>query len=161
MHVQIGGFIGTLSSGILCDKLFRGRLDVSCFCYSLLFIPAIMCFPSQSLSSTTTSPILLVSPFLLTLWSVFLLGVAINGPKTLSGMVLRTLMPSTSFGLGGGLLGVFAQVGVFCSGTGLGWLLQHYQWMYYITVLCGASFVSSVLLLLLLVTGRPSVKRNL
>lgn len=156
--MQIGGFIGTLSCGILCDKLFRGRMDVSCFCYTLLYLPAILLFPSESLN--TESNTFFFSPFALTIISASLLGAAINGPKTLSGMLLRTFMPPSAFGLGGGVLGMFAQFGVFLSGTGVGWLLHHYQWTYYVTVLLYASLLSS-LLLLLMVTGRPRVRRRL
>jgi sugar phosphate permease len=153
--VQIGGFIGTLSSGILCDKIFHGRSDVSCLCYSLLFIPAILCIPTDPLTSAS------MSSYAMTLLGAALLGAAINGPKTLSGIALRTMMPPSSFGLGGGLLGVFAQGGVFCSGTGVGWLLQNYQWTYFVTVLLCASALSSMLLALMITLGRhplPKIK---
>lgn len=153
----MGGFIGTLSSGILCDHIFHGRSDICCFFYSLLFIPAILNLPSSPLLVTADSNTSLLSPHVTAVLSAVFLGVAINGPKTLSGMALRSLIPSTSYGLGGGVLGVFAQIGVFFSGTGIGWLLHNYQWDQYTNALLIASIVSSVLLLLMVIMiARPS-----
>jgi len=151
---EVGGFLGTLSSGILCDQMFRGRSDICCFFYSLLFIPAIRNLPSTPILTSDPS-ITLLSPQLTAVLSAAFLGVAINGPKTLSGMALRNMIPTTSFGLGGGLLGVFAQFGVFSSGTGIGWLLHNYQWGQFTNVLLIASILSSMLLLLMVVLTGP------
>ena len=147
---KVGGFLGTLSSGILCDRVFYGRSDVCCLFYSLLLIPALLGLPVAPYS--LSEPIIhLLSPHATTLLSVVFLGVAINGPKTLSGMTLRNMIPSSSFGVGGGVLGVFAQFGVFFSGTGVGWMLQNHQWTHFIHVLLFSSVISSSFLFLMVI----------
>ena len=151
IYNQVGGFIGTLSSGIICDIIFKGRSDLSCLFYSLLFIPAIILLPSNPLVGNSLPSYL--STHSNAIASAALLGLAINGPKTLSGMALRNMIRPPLFGLGGGLLGVFAQVGVFVSGTFIGWLLQQYHWSYFSSSLLYSSLLSSCLLVIMLRIG--------
>lgn len=143
--------MGTLSCGIVCDKLCGGRTDISILGYTLLLLPAvrmlIMCENTDYDDTLGPTIILPVS-------SVFLLGAGIHGPKTLAGMSLRTLIPPQRYGVGGAMLGVFAQIGVMMSGLGVGWLLHHYQWEFFSAVLLTSSTFACLLVLVLVVSTR-------
>jgi sugar phosphate permease len=50
--IQVGGMVGSLSSGIASDSLFHQRRDITSFFYTLLMIPAFLFIPLLSLQET-------------------------------------------------------------------------------------------------------------
>mmetsp|Transcript_9965 Transcript_9965/g.15036 ORF Transcript_9965/g.15036 Transcript_9965/m.15036 type:complete len:425 (+) Transcript_9965:78-1352(+) len=148
---EVGGFVATLLCGVLSDKYFRDRLDLFCLLFSVLMFPALILLPisgyippieGEDIQSRMTPAVLLACGCL------FLMGAAINGPKTLIGIAVRQLVPPSSAGLASGVLGIFAQIGGTAAGSGMAYMLQHYKWDCYIPCLFIISTVLSGLLLL-------------
>ena len=159
-HLRMCRLEALLVHWVVESYAIKSFMDDQMF-YSLLFIPAISLLPGDPF--VTMPRVALLSPHARALVSSALIGISINGPKTLSGMALRSMLPPHHFGIGGGLLGVFAQCGVFFSGTGVGWLLQNYQWTHFITVLQSTSFCSILLLLTMVIMVKredPAVSKK-
>lgn len=58
----------------------------------------------------------------------FLLGLFVNGPKTLSGIALRQLVPPSMAGTAMGVQGLVGQVGASWAGAPVGFVAQHWGW---------------------------------
>ena len=90
---------------------------------------------------------------LLGLGSLFTLGVAANGPKTMCGIAVRETVPMEAGGTAGGVLGLAGQIGASLAGYPLIKLQNQFGWAGVFAGLLGAVLLA-LLLLLPLVFGR-------
>jgi OPA family sugar phosphate sensor protein UhpC-like MFS transporter len=107
-----GGVIGTLISGPLSDVL-KGKRNVTCFLYSILLIVSVLIL---WVAPQYNNPLLIFS-------ACFMVGLSVNGPKTLAGIIVRE-MNEEAAGTAGGALGLAGQVGASLAGYPVGLLIQ-------------------------------------
>jgi sugar phosphate permease len=91
---------------------------------------------------------------------LFLIGMGVNGPKTLIGVSVRESVPSSAIGLAGGILGIIGQVGGAAAGVVLGFALQSYGWGIYMPLLFISAVLCAVLILLYLLLHNNLNKDN-
>jgi sugar phosphate permease len=152
----VGGFVATLLSGVVSDKWFSKRLDLSCFIFSILAIPALLLLLLDS--SSHVDDVLAADSFdvlagptvfgmdyeeLRACGCLFLLGTSISGPKTLIGLAIRDIVPPSATGGAVGVLGLFGQFGLTLAGSGIALLIDHCKWKYYLHFLMAATVLST------------------
>lgn len=87
--------------------------------FSLLPLYATQHLPPTLSSHNTRAPLAA---------AYFLLGLCVNGPKTLSGIALRQLVPPSMAGTAMGVQGLVGQVGASWAGAPVGFVAQHWGW---------------------------------
>jgi MFS family permease len=103
---------------------------------------------------------LLPSQGLLLSLCLFLIGMGVNGPKTLLGVSVRESVPSSAIGLAGGILGIIGQLGGAAAGAVLGSALQTHGWGIYLFLLFVSAAACAVLILLFLLLSPTPLTHN-
>lgn len=154
-YCELGAIVGSFASGYVSDRVGGLRTSTSSafallslpFLYATDRIPAYMPLPAvlpkewmRRLSGTSIR----AAPLAL---AYFLLGLFVNGPKTLSGIALRQMVPSSMAGTATGVQGWVGQVGASWAGAPVGFIAQHWGWgairhIWALSVILAAGFLA-------------------
>ena len=110
---EIFGVFGVLLSGILMDKVFKGRGAKACFVYMLGCVVASFAFCKLDTESLVLHVLLLA-----------LIGFFIYGPQCLIGCVASTIATKKSGAASSGLTGLFGYLATIVTGFGVGFLVD-------------------------------------
>jgi len=141
---EIGGFFGSLAAGWGSDKLFFGRRGPINVLFSIGIILAVLGFwaiPSGYFSLNASL--------------LFVIGFFVFGPQMLIGIAAAEVCHREAAGTATGFISLFAYAGAALSGYPIGYIISHYGWGTFFSVLA----ICSVLLVGLLST-MWSVKHN-
>lgn len=134
--------VGTLAGVALCgpvSDLLRGRRDVTSALFAALCVPPLLSLASRPSPASTEA---LVSEYLWLSVAMLLVGVTINGPKTLATVGVRESVPEEIGGSVCGLLGLLGQLGGAVAGAPLGHVIEVFGWSY-LPVVLGSSMACS------------------
>jgi len=129
--MEIGGFVGSLSAGVVSDKLFRGRRGpIVCIC-SMLLSPVLFALANLE------SPLLVQVCYLC-------LGFFAFPVHVLLGLFSREVVPSGVSSSAGGFVKCIAQIGGAFAGYPLGALQQHAGWGGVMSVLAVVALLAAL-----------------
>jgi len=146
---ELFGVCGMLCSGLLMDKVFRGRGSKVCFLYML------GCTLTMGLFWWANSSSILVNALFLAV-----LGFFIYGPQCLIGVIVANVATKKAAAAANGLTGIWGYMSVIVTGWGVGWVAEHYDWNVVFLCLIGASFLAMVLFLFTWNAAAPEQKEN-
>jgi len=144
---EIFGVIGTLLSGLLMDRVFRGRGTKVCALYMLFC--SLIAFGFWYLSSNS----IIVNA--LFLW---MLGFCVYGPQCLIGCIAANLATKKAAASSSGLTGLFGYLSTIVTGWGVGELAsQSNGWNLVFLMLVGSAFLAMILFTLILNAASPEI----
>jgi len=146
---ELFGVCGMLCSGLLMDKVFRGRGSKVCFLYML------GCTLTMGLFWWANSSSILVNALFLAV-----LGFFIYGPQCLIGVIVANVATKKAAAAANGLTGIWGYMSVIVTGWGVGWVAEHYDWNVVFLCLIGASFLAMVLFLFTWNAAAPEQKEK-
>lgn len=145
---EVGGFLGSLSAGVLSDRFFHGRRGPINVLYCCALAPLAYGFFAHWLSG-----------FLFNCVLMFLYGFFIFGPQMLIGVAAAELSHKKAAATATGFIGLLAYLGSAAAGQPLSYLIAHYGWDDFFIAL-GISSVLSVLFLLPLWNQESAVQKK-
>lgn len=134
---EIAAIPGTLLSGWLSDKVFKGKRAPVSIIYMVLIVIAIFVYWKNPVGNHLIDNICLIS-----------IGFLIYGPVMLIGVQALDLVSKVAAGTAAGLTGLFG----YFLGTSIlanivgGYVIEHYQWNGYFILMLLASVISIVLI---------------
>ena len=145
---EIAAIPGTLISGWLSDKVFKGRRAPVSILYMVLIVVAIFVYWKNPVGQPVIDNICLIS-----------IGFLIYGPVMLIGLQALDLVNKVAAGTAAGLTGLFG----YFLGTSIlanivgGYVIENYEWDGYFIMMLIASVVS-IILIALTIRQTPKVK---
>lgn len=133
---ELGGFLGSLFSGWLSDKVFGGKRNPVSVFFTLGSICALIAIRWNGLDY-----------FFLNVIFVFLVGFFIFGPQMLIGMVAAELPDKKAAATSSGFAGCFAYFGAAMAGGPLGALISTLGWNGFFFALVACGFISLALMM--------------
>lgn len=133
--LEIGGFLGSLSAGLVSDRLFQARRGPVIVLYALGMAAAIglfWCVPPGYLWLDSGA--------------LFLIGFAIFGPQMLIGMFAAELAHKKAAATASGFAGLCAYIGAASAGYPLSLITMNFGWDGFFLALAGSSLISALLL---------------
>eukprot|EP00638_Chattonella_subsalsa_P005159 CAMPEP_0117754592 /NCGR_PEP_ID=MMETSP0947-20121206/12916_1 /TAXON_ID=44440 /ORGANISM="Chattonella subsalsa, Strain CCMP2191" /LENGTH=418 /DNA_ID=CAMNT_0005573701 /DNA_START=391 /DNA_END=1647 /DNA_ORIENTATION=+ len=134
--MELGSICGNIGSGVASDFL-GGRRKLTALLFSALTVPAFLVFylglPSEvgELFSGVSGALPLALTDLLPRMDcmcLFVMGMGMNGPRTLGPVAMREGMHSAAAGTATGLMGLAGQLGATFAGAPVGILTEQYGW---------------------------------
>eukprot|EP01095_Lingulamoeba_sp_RSL-Kostka_P017021 TRINITY_DN8618_c0_g1_i1.p1 TRINITY_DN8618_c0_g1~~TRINITY_DN8618_c0_g1_i1.p1 ORF type:complete len:421 (+),score=50.53 TRINITY_DN8618_c0_g1_i1:205-1467(+) len=116
--LEIGGAVGTTSSGYLSDKYFdskRGPINVYFTLIMVIAFPFIYFTSNYFLMSTI----------------LFIIGFALYGVQTFIGIHIGEILPKAYLSAALSVLGVCAGAGSIIGGFPIGWIIENFEWTHY------------------------------
>ena len=134
---EIAAIPGTLLSGWLSDKVFKGKRGPVSIIYMVLIVIAIFVYWKNPVGNPMVDNICLIS-----------IGFLIYGPVMLIGLHALDLVNKVAAGTAAGLTGLFGYflgTSIFANIVG-GYIIENYKWDGYFIMMIAASLVSIVLI---------------
>mmetsp|Transcript_3672 Transcript_3672/g.10977 ORF Transcript_3672/g.10977 Transcript_3672/m.10977 type:complete len:507 (+) Transcript_3672:76-1596(+) len=144
--MELGGLLGTLSSGIISDRVRGSRVPVIC---AYLFGLAVTIF------ATTVLP---PSMAFLDIIVIGALGFFINGPQCLIGLIGAEAVDRRTVATATGILGWVSYLGAAVAGLPISLTVKNYGWQAYLTLLAGATAGAALLLIPLWISAASRTK---
>lgn len=136
---EIAGILGMLFSGWATDRFLKGRAHRTCvFCMAgaALFIFIFWQLPSEA-------------PLGITFATLCLAGFCIYGPQALIGIAAANQATKKAAATANGFTGIFGYASTIVSGTGLGYVAEHYGWNYAYIAMIGMAVTGMAVFLLM------------
>jgi len=139
--MEMGCVVGNILSGVLSDVL-GGRRCLTSALFAGLSLPAFLLFwalptpdPDPALAAASGEGAAAGSSDSGMWWYVwwsacllFVVGLGLNGPRTLTPVAMRERMPPVAAGTAAGVLGLVGQVGATLAGAPVGLLVERRGW---------------------------------
>lgn len=135
---EVGGFFGSLGSGWISDKIFKGRRGPVNALFMLMLIPVTLAFGLFVGSG---------SHFIVDASFICLLGFLVFGPQMLIGIAAAELSHKNAAATAVGFTGWFAYLGSAMAGYPLGYVINNYGWSHYFLALTVCAVVGTLALL--------------
>jgi len=133
---EIGGFVGSLSSGWSSDKFFGGKRNPVNALFTIGALGSLFALYSNGIGTFTLDAIL-----------IFMIGFFIFGPQMLIGMAAAELTHKRAAATSSGFAGCFAYLGGAMAGAPLGICAQVWGWSGFFAILLGSGLIALALLL--------------
>ena len=133
---ELGGFLGSLTSGWCSDKVFSGKRNPVSVLFTLGAIGSLGAIHWNGLNW-----------FFLNVVLVFFIGFFIFGPQMLIGMVAAELPNKKAAATSSGFAGCFAYFGAAVAGGPLGYIIGSFGWNGFFLTLIASGLIASALMI--------------
>lgn len=147
--MEVGGILGTFSSGYISDKLDGRRVAVT-IVYLLGLVTSLF---AAAAAPAGCGPLMDIA-------IIFLIGLFINGPQCLIGLIGAEVCDPRVVATATGILGWISYGGAASSGLPLSMLVRHFGWNAFFATMIAASLSAAVILLPMIRLGGHSLSNS-
>jgi OPA family glycerol-3-phosphate transporter-like MFS transporter/OPA family sugar phosphate sensor protein UhpC-like MFS transporter len=134
---EVAGLVGMLLAGWLTDRVFGGRGARVCVFCMIGAAASLFAFWKLPTHSPIAAAVLLGAA-----------GFFIYGPQALIGIIAANLATKRAAATAAGFTGLFGYASTLVSGTGLGYIAQHYGWNAAFGALLGLGAIGTFMFIL-------------